>query len=434
MAQVVDINELRIGMYVHLDLSWMSHPFPRSSFKVDSAQQIETIRGLGLARLRWDPARSDPASLRGAEAAASEEAPSGESPRAAAANPAPPPTAEERAAAQRRQALQQQREQAQLCESQYEEASLAWRKAFERVTSNPELARQDTESLSRALRDKMLGEGEMCIRVLNAASGDRATAHAMNVAVISMLMGRMFGFVDTELAALGTGALLHDIGKLDVPERLRHADAQFSPAEQRAYAEHVELGLVHARRMGLGEAETCIIAQHHEWADGSGFPRHLSGDAITLPARIVALVNRFDNLCNPPSLARALTPHDALSTLFAHSRSQFDITVLNSFIRMMGVYPAGSVVQLTDDRYALVMGVNSIRPLKPRVLVYDAKVPRDEALHLDLERIPDLGIRRSIRAAQLPAAASSYLAPRPRVAYFFEPGCVPQAETASSGL
>ena len=78
-------------------------------------------------------------------------------------------------------------------------------------------------------------------------------------------------------------------------------------------------------------------------------------------------------------------------------------------------------MQLTDDRYALVVGVNSMRPLKPRVMVHEAKVPRDEALVLDLEEIPGLGIRRSIRPQQLPPASLDYLAPRPRVAYFFEP-------------
>jgi hypothetical protein len=85
------------------------------------------------------------------------------------------------------------------------------------------------------------------------------------------------------------------------------------------------------------------------------------------------------------------------------------------------VYPPGSAVQLTDDRYALVVGVNSMRPLKPRVMVHEPKVPRDEALVLDLEEIPGLGIRRSIRPQQLPPASLDYLAPRPRVAYFFEP-------------
>jgi hypothetical protein len=141
---------------------------------------------------------------------------------------------------------------------------------------------------------------------------------------------------------------------------------------------------------------------------------------MTVAARIVALANRYDNLCNPPLLAQAHTPHEALSLLFAQAQSKFDTGMLNSFIRMMGVYPAGSVVQLTDERYALVMSVNSTRPLKPNVLVHDAKLPREEALYLNLMGTPDLGIRRSLKPAQLPADALDYLAPRARVAYFFE--------------
>jgi hypothetical protein len=78
------------------------------------------------------------------------------------------------------------------------------------------------------------------------------------------------------------------------------------------------------------------------------------------------------------------------------------------------------VVQLTDDRHALVMSVNSTRPLKPNVLVHDPATPRDQALHLNLMAMPDLGIRRSLKPAQLPADAMHYLAPRPRAAYFFD--------------
>jgi len=412
MGQTVSIDELKVGMFIHLDLSWMAHPFPLSSFKIASPKQIETIRGLGLHQLRWVPEKSDPVDAGAPDAAAVRPPPA-----AAPLRPQPPQQA---AARVRREALARQREEAQLCEDQYAEASQAWREAFDRVLTQPEAARRDAEDLTQALLDKMLVEGEMCIRVLNAAAGDRATAHAMNVAVISLLMGRSFGLRPAEMADLGIGALLHDVGKLELPERVRHFDDRLDSAELQAYREHVALGVAQARRMGLNGDAANVIAQHHECADGSGFPLRIGGERMTAASRIVALVNRFDNLCNPPVLARALTPHEALSSMFAQSRSKFDATMLNAFIRMMGVYPAGSIVQLTDDRFALVVSVNSSRPLKPRVLVHDPAVPRDEALHLDLEREPNLGIRRSIRVAQLPPAALDYLAPRPRVAYFFD--------------
>ena len=147
-----------------------------------------------------------------------------------------------------------------------------------------------------------------------------------------------------------------------------------------------------------------------------------------MAARVVALVNRYDNLCNPRLPARALTPHEALSLLFAQGRSKFDTSILGAFIKMMGVYPPGSTVQLTDDRYALVVSVNSARPLKPNVIVHDAATPRADALVVDLEKTGGIGIRRSVRAQQLPPTALDYLSPSARVTYFFEPSAANDEE------
>jgi len=336
---------------------------------------------------------------------------------------------------ERREQLSAQRASAALCQSQFDEAGHAWRGVQDNVLAHPEQARRDTEDLTRALLDKMLVDGDMCIRLLTCNAGDNASAHAMNVSVISLLLGRVLGLGDAEMLDLGIGALMHDVGKIDLPERLRHADTRFGKDDLSAYRDHVAHGVLHGKRMGLQPGALLVLAQHHEHADGSGFPLKLQLERLSAGSRIVALVNRYDNLCNPPSLASALTPHEALSLLFAQARSQFDAGLLNSFIRMMGVYPAGSVVQLTDERFALVMSVNSTRPLKPNVLVFDPQLPRQEALHLNLMTTPDLGIRRSLKPAQLPAEALDYLAPRARVAYFFEAARVsvaPQEDVVSA--
>jgi len=414
MSGKIDVDELRVGMFIHLDLSWMQHPFPVGSFRITHEQQIDKIRGLGLKQLRWSPEKSELAPPPRAADMADEAA------RAAAAIESEPETIAQAAERERREQLSAQRTSAELCQKQFDEAGHAWRAAQDSVIARPEQACRDTEELTRALLDKLLVDGDMCIRLLTCNACDSASAHAMNVTVISLLMGRVFGLGDEEMLDLGLGALMHDVGKIDLPERLRHADERFGKEDLDAYRDHVAQGVRHGKRMGMKPGALLVLAQHHEHADGTGFPLRLKAERLTAAARIVALVNRYDNLCNPPSLVNALTPHEALSLLFAQARSQFDASMLNSFIRMMGVYPAGSVVQLTDDRHALVMSVNSTRPLKPNVLVFEPNLPRDEALYLNLMTMPDLGIRRSLKPAQLPADALDYLAPRPRVAYFFE--------------
>jgi HD-GYP domain-containing protein (c-di-GMP phosphodiesterase class II) len=421
-AATVAVEDLKVGMFIQLDGGWLSHPFPLSSFRIASADQIATLRGLGLARLRWVPEKSDlPAD---ADPAAAARAAAEAAARGAVDSVA-------QAAQQRRAELAAQRESAQRCERQHAEAARAWREASDAVGARPQEAGRTSEQLTRAILDKMLCNCEIGIRLV-AGGGDRAAAHALNVGVISLLIAKTLGLPEQELMDLGVGALMHDVGKGEVADRFRHAEDGFSASELNAYRDHVAKGVNLGRRMDLSAGALQVLAHHHEHADGSGFPARLAGERIHMGARVVALVNRYDNLCNPQARTLALTPHEAVSVLFAQGRQRFDSAVLNAFIRMMGVYPAGSLVQLTDERFAMVVGVNSSRPLKPRVLVHDTKVPRSEALVLDLEHVHDLGIRRSLPAAKLPPAAVEYLDPRPRVSYYFEPlSAVPDEELAA---
>lgn len=409
----VEPQDLRIGMFIHLDGGWMSHPFPLSSFKIGSAEQIETIRSLGLKRLRWSPERSD---LPAGDAVAVVD---NDLPQA----PAPAPAPEDPAAQARR--LAEVRAEAELvavrqCERQYHEACRDLRRINDAIAGEPQLAREGAKALTQALLDKMLVDGELCVRVLGEPTGDRHSAHAINVAVVSLLLARSLNLGSSDMTDLGTGALLHDMGKLALPDRVRLPHEDFSSAEASLYRDHVAHGITQGRRMGLSAGALLVVAQHHELADGTGFPKGVTAERMSIGARIVALVNYYDNLCNAASPSKSLTPHEALSRMFAQSRQKFDATILNGFIRMMGIYPPGSLVQLSDDRYAMVTSVNSARPLKPFVRVFDPSRSASRGFHLNLEECPDLGIRRSLRASQLPARAAEVLAPRQRVAYFFD--------------
>ncbi len=441
---MIDVDALCVGMFVHLDLGWMSHPFPLGNFKISEAGQIATIRSLGLRQVRWSPAQSDvvapPPASGGAEAGVAVVGSAADLDAGVAATGSAAACAATEAVAEsvatlaltaqapdvqvcrrHREQLAREAESLALCERQFAEAALACKHLTDCALTQPQQAREQAEGLSRALVDKMLIAGDLCIRLLSDAAGDKAAVHALNVTVISLLMGRTFNLGEADMLDLGVGAMLHDIGKLGLPERARHHDEQLSSTELRLYEDHVARGVVMARKMGLSGGATLVLAQHHEHADGSGFPLRLGTDRMTAAARIVSLVNRYDNLCNPHRPSQALTPHEALALLFAQGKTKFDSAILGALIRMMGVYPAGSTVQLTDDRYALVVGVNSSRPLRPRVLVHEAGVPRNEALIVDLERLLGVGIRRSIKPLQLPSATLDYLAPRARVSYFFEP-------------
>ena len=421
-------------MFVRLEMGWMAHPFPANNFRIESQQQIATLRSLGLSTVRWDPALSDV----GALDAASKAAPAAPEPnRGGRANSAPvthpgelqaiwnaDPPAEVLESPKAPDRLLLQRATLAACERQLHQAADACRLALGRVASEPEQARKDIQTLSNSLLSQMLNEEDLCVRLVRDGVGSSSSTHALNVAVLAMLLGRRFGCSATELGELGMGALLHDIGKIGMAQRLHHPDPFFTAAERRGYEEHVEFGLQRGRQMGLPPSVLQIIAQHHEMLDASGFPGRLGSERMSDAARIVSLVNAYDTLSNSQINKTALTPHEALAQMFTYGKKRFDETLLSAFIKLVGVYPAGTTVQLTDERFAVVVAVDAARPLKPRVLVHDAAVAREDALVVDIGEHPGLGIRRTVKPAHLPDAALRYLTPRHRVGVFFEPAAM----------
>lgn len=420
----IDVSRLRVGMYVHLDLGWRAHPFPFSNFKLKSDSQIETIRSLGLAQVRYSPQKSDalpepeskPVTVDAREATA------------------PTVSPEEVAARQRREQLATQQAHLARCENRFSEASRSLKQIQQNARSDPAAARSAAEALVGGMVGEFAGERESAIRLLSERAGEESSLHAINVTVLSVLLGKACGFDPAMLRDVAIGALLHDIGKLELPGRLRWSSGdQLTPAERKLAQEHVAYGVALAKKMALSPGVQTVIAEHHERADGSGYPEALKGAQISPSSRVVCLINHYDNLCNPANPLQAMTPHDALAMIFARQRALFDAPTLALFVRMMGVYPPGSVVQLSDGRHAMVVSVNSARPLKPRVVVHDSAVAVEQALVLDLETAPEIEVRACLRPNQLPRSAFEYLSPRKRMCYFFESQTAPDAGEASGG-
>lgn len=443
-SSFIEIDQLCVGMFVHLDVGWLRHPFPVSSFRITSLDQIETLRSLGLGRVRYEPGKNDVSQATQADTAVGPErvvepeaatpqffglseesltsflllAPSASSPPLLA--PLGELTPERRLAAEQRRRIS--------CDQRFLSAADQYQSVVQVAHKDAASARTASLALVSECVDDFQCNGESVIRLLTECVAERAGMHPVNVMVLSLLLGKAQGFSTSELQELGLAALLHDIGKLQLPAQLAYPPVSTSASaslfkargEGGAYEDHVGASVALAQSMDLSSSVLIAIAQHHELADGSGFPLGLLGDDLSPAGRILALVNHYDGLCNPANRAEGLTPHEALSVLFSKHKAHFDPITLNAFIRMMGVYPPGSVVQLVNGLYALVVSVNSARPLRPKVIVHDPDVPQGKAPVLDLESLPELGILRSLKPSQLPRAALDYLSPRQRIYYFFE--------------
>ncbi|MBT9527251.1 MAG: DUF3391 domain-containing protein [Rhizobacter sp.] len=409
-------DQLCIGMHVHLDLSWVEHPFTFSSFKIKTPEQIGTIQSLGLKRVRYSPNKSDAEPL---------------TPSDALNTPASPAQAKHDSDLQylgkraRLERLAQQRAKAAACEREFLSSTRAIKSINQNMFAQPALVRQQADDLVKTMTDSMLMDADIAIQLMADKIGNEDVYyHSLNVALLSMMLAKEMEAPAAAIHLLGLAALFHDAGDADIPERIVRKPDALTRAEMVVLQQHCAYGVEIAKKLGLATEVQSVILQHHERVDGSGYPRGLQGPQLSLLSRIVAIVNAYDELCNPVNPAKALTPHEALSTLYAQQRERFDPQAMATFVRCMGVYPPGTLVALSNGVLALVVSVNTTRPLKPTVLVYDPAVPRSEAIVVDLEQDPEVTVVKTLKPQQLPPAVFDYLSPRKRTSYYFtaEPG------------
>jgi putative nucleotidyltransferase with HDIG domain len=411
MKQLISVDRLQPGIFISISgLGWLEHPFLLNRFRIADAEQIKVLRSLGLKEIEWDPVRSTAEPL-------PENPTEGEPEEDFSAGVIASMLDSKR---DRTEKVRAQREGLARCERLYEQESTGVGDILKALHGRPAESFNRAKSTIGRLVGGLVGSKSVAIHLVNMKVKDAGLAqHAMNVSVLSLLLGKEAGLDEAQMRLLGLGALFHDIGKADVPARvLRNANR--SPSEEQFYQAHVGYGIKHAAAMTeLPSGARNVIACHHERWDGSGFPSRLQGAKIPRLARIVAIANRYDNLCNPFDLSTAKTPGEAVAYLFKHEGAYFDPELLQMFVRAVGVYPPGCFVALNDGSIGLVVETNTRDLLRPLVMLYDPDVPRAEALLLDLSEA-DTKIESALNPAKIPLAVVEYLAPRGRVDYYIE--------------
>lgn len=407
----ISVDRLQPGVFVTLEgVAWLDHPFLLNSFRISSEKQIEVLRQMGVQSIEWVPAKSNAGPL----------------PEKRAPKPVEPDFGAGALKAmmehkrQRAAQVTDQREKFTRCERLFEQETGTVAQALRDIHAMP------NESFARAratvdrLAGSLAGAQSVAVHLVNLKSADTGAAHhAMNVMVLSLLAGKALGLDAEEMKFLGLGAIFHDVGKVEIPARVLK-NSKRTPPEEEFYRAHVGYGIKHVARVrDLPASVRNVIACHHERWDGAGFPNRLAGAKIPRIARVVAVANRYDNLCNPFELAQAKTPAEAVAQMFKQEAGAFDPEVLQAFVRSLGVYPPGSFVALSDGSTGLVVESNPADSLRPTVMVYDEHVPRSEALLVDL-REAELAVEGAVNPAKLPVAVVEYLAPRGRIDYYID--------------
>jgi len=243
-------------------------------------------------------------------------------------------------------------------------------------------------SIVRDIIDRNIGLVDVFAQVAKATYLYR---HAVNVATLSILIGRQFGYTSRQLRELGLGALLHDFGKVCFGDNMAVPKGQLHGDDIERFKEHPTFGAILVQNTDPTlQAERLTILQHHEWQSGNGYPQGIKGDnqppnrtgergnvLIHRYAEIVAVAESYDNLVNGNGeIPRPLQPADALGMILSFSHKRFNQAVCHAFSQIVSLYPTGSMVQIRKssafglEGYYAVVKEQGPDPMHPVLILY----------------------------------------------------------------
>ncbi|MCK7633308.1 MULTISPECIES: HD-GYP domain-containing protein [unclassified Shewanella] len=408
----VSVHQLQIGNFVRLPVAWKDHPFLFSSFHIKQAAQIELIKNLGIAHVIVDLERSDVEPLS-----------------VDAVNPIKlPPAPEihdlkndmELYKAEQIEVQKKLRRDIHKTEQNFTRSVAMMRSMISKLRNRPLNAVDDAKDLVHSIVEQLLTSDNLVLHLMSDAKQDESIYyHSLNVAILSMLIAKEMEWSRSEIEAIGLSALFHDVGKLKIPPQILKKSTHWPAPELNFIKQHPLLG-VELLKLAENFPPSALpaITNHHEFLDGTGYPKGLKEADLDQMSQLLAVVNEYDSLCYPNPQDKPMMPYAALGHLYKQYKTKLNQEYIGKIIKMLGIYPPGSVVELSSGQYAMVMSVNLQKLLCPKILVYDAQVPKDQAPIVDLE-LEGISIVRCLPPAALPEKVHEYLNPRERVSYYF---------------
>lgn len=240
-----------------------------------------------------------------------------------------------------------------------------------RGLSNVETLREAADTVV----DNMIARPDTMIWIAKMrAYSDARYQQALSVAIHLTALGRQIGFQREQLADLAGIGLLLDVGKVTINPSLLNKPGRLTGPEIEIVRTHVQQGLKMFGESGnLPEIMIRAIAEHHERVDGAGYPNGLSGKNISIYGKMAAIADCFVAMVNPRPYAPTYTAYDAIRQLFRESDSRWFRPLVEQFVQSIGIFPVGSLIELSTGEIAIVVQHNRIRRMEPKVLVVTSK-------------------------------------------------------------
>jgi len=373
MLKNITIDELVLGMFVsELDISWVKSPFFRHKRLIAQQQDIELLKKAGVKKLVIDLTKSTIIEATSAKQTQSQGIPPAQSTAQSTTQtlvqPSAGPVAKHGELQVPKVELHKEIHNALKIQQEIVDTVAQMNQSFE---AGDQVSVEKLTPIVNKTLESIDNNSQAIMALLHEGRQDsRLVAHSFGVFALVLMLASHLDFAVEDQETIGLAALMHDAGWSKLPSKLMSKGKPYTPQEKTLAMQHIPiLQKLMAHQKNIPDVVQQIMYQHHECLDGSGYPMQLKGDAIHPWARLLAVCNEYDEKVHGLGESPGMTPQNALSTLYHDAeKNKLDSQFTSQLISLLGVYPLGSSVELSDGSLAVVVELNIASAFKPNVL------------------------------------------------------------------